>query len=57
MRKAGWTGSSGSWQKVWRDGKGELVTYEGKQVSLSYTQWREWRDWVDEAGVKSSPLK
>lgn len=56
MRKAGWNGSSSSWQKVWRDGRGELVTYEGKQVGLHYDEWREWRDWVDEQGVKSKAL-
>ncbi|KAK4497181.1 hypothetical protein PRZ48_011631 [Zasmidium cellare] len=56
MRKAGWNGSSSSWQKVWREGRGELVTYEGKQVGLHYAEWKEWRDWVDEQGVKSKAL-
>lgn len=53
MRKGGWNGSSSSWQKTWREGKGELITYEGKQVGLHYPEWREWRDWVDDQGVKS----
>jgi uncharacterized protein (TIGR00296 family) len=49
MRKAGWSGgNSSSWGKVWRDGKGELVTYEGKPAELTYPEWKEWRDWVDE---------
>lgn len=56
MRKAGWNGSSSSWLKTWRDGKGELVRYEGKQVGLSYDEWREWRGWVDEEGVRSKEL-
>lgn len=51
MRKAGWNGSSSTWQKVWREGKGELVTYEGKQIGLAYGDWKEWRDWVDEQGL------
>ncbi|EME40058.1 hypothetical protein DOTSEDRAFT_74802 [Dothistroma septosporum NZE10] len=46
MRKAGWSGSSGSWQKHWREGKGELVRYEGKQVGLEYDEWQQWRNWV-----------
>ena len=53
MRKAGWNGSSSSWQKAWRDGKGELTRYEGEQVGLLYDEWREWRDWVDEQDVPS----
>lgn len=56
MRKAGWNGGSGSWAKAWRDGRGELVRYEGKQVGLHYPQWRQWRDWVDEGGITSAPL-
>lgn len=56
MRKAGWSGSSSSWQKTWRDGRGELVTYEGKQVGLQYAEWKAWRDWVDEQGVKAKAL-
>ncbi|KXS97720.1 hypothetical protein AC578_8842 [Pseudocercospora eumusae] len=47
MRKAGWSGSSSQWQKVWRDGRGELVTYEGKPAGMAYAEWKEWRDWVD----------
>lgn len=57
MRKAGWNGSSGSWMKTWREGRGELITYEGKQVGLSYDEWREWREWVDKEGMKSQALK
>lgn len=49
MRKAGWSGSS--WTKTWKDGKGELVTYEGKQVALEYEEWRAWRDWVGKNGT------
>ena len=56
MRKAGWSGSSGSWQKHWRDGKGELVRYEGKQVGLEYDEWREWKDWVDEKKGEAEKL-
>lgn len=51
MRKAGWNGSSSSWQRTWRDGRGEIVRYEGKQVGLHYPEWREWRDWVEKAGL------
>lgn len=53
MRKAGWSDSSRSWQKTWRDGKAELVRYEGKQVGLQYDEWKAWRDWVDGQKVKS----
>jgi AMMECR1 domain-containing protein len=56
MRKAGWNGSSRDWQKVWRDGKGELVRYEGKAVGLNYDEWKAWRDWVERAGVKAKAL-
>lgn len=56
MRKAGWSGSSSSWLKTWRDGKGEIVRYEGKQVGLHYAEWREWRDWVDKEGFASKAL-
>lgn len=56
MRKAGWNGSSSSWQRTWRDGKGELVRYEGQRIGLGYAEWKEWRDWVDEEGVKSKNL-
>ncbi|PPJ54951.1 hypothetical protein CBER1_08970 [Cercospora berteroae] len=48
MRKAGYHGSSSSWERVWRDGRGELVTYEGKKVALGYKEWKEWRDWAEE---------
>lgn len=56
MRKAGWNGSSSQWQKTWREGKGELVTYEGKQIGLLYDEWREWREWVEEQGVQAKAL-
>ncbi|KAK6397293.1 hypothetical protein LTR65_006267 [Meristemomyces frigidus] len=56
MRKGGWNGSSSSWMRTWRDGRGEIVRYEGKQVGLHYPEWREWREWVDKAGVKSKAL-
>jgi uncharacterized protein (TIGR00296 family) len=51
MRKAGWNGSSSGWQKAWKDGKGELVRYEGKAVGLEYKEWKEWDDWL---GKKSA---
>jgi AMMECR1 domain-containing protein len=54
MRKAGWSGNSSSWQRVWRDGKGELVTYEGKKVELKHAEWKEWREWVEDQGIESS---
>ena len=56
MRKAGWNGSSSSWFRTWKDGKGELVRYEGKQVGLLYHEYKEWRDWVGCRGVKSKQL-
>ena len=56
MRKAGWNGGSSSWFKTWKDGKGELVRYEGKQIGLQYGEWLEWRDWVEKEGVRSKPL-
>ena len=46
MRKAGWSGSNSGWSRTWRDGKGELIRYEGKQVALHYPEWKEWSDWV-----------
>lgn len=51
MRKAGWNGSSSAWLKAWRDGKGELVRYQGKQVGMEYAEWRRFRDWIDERGA------
>ncbi|KAK5114730.1 hypothetical protein LTR62_002304 [Meristemomyces frigidus] len=48
MRKAGWNGSSSSWARTWRDGKGELVRYEGAAVGLLYQEWAEWRTWVEQ---------
>jgi len=56
MRKAGWNGSSSAWLRTWRDGKGELVRYEGNQIGLRYPEWREWRTWVEKVGVKTSAL-
>ena len=57
MRKAGWNGSSSSWQRTWRDGKRELVRYEGRQVGLRYDEWKDFKEWVDkEKGVTSKPL-
>jgi hypothetical protein len=48
MGKAGWSaGSDSGWEKVWREGRGELITYEGKPAELTYPEWKEWRDWVD----------
>jgi len=46
MKKAGWNGSSSSWEKTWKDGRGELVRYEGEAVGLEYKEWKEWDDWV-----------
>lgn len=48
MRKAGWSGSERNWEKTWKDGKGELVTYEGEKIGLAYKDWKSWRDWADE---------
>lgn len=56
MRKAGWNGSGNAWQRTWRDGKGELVRYEGQKRGLGYREWKEWRDWVERVGVKSKNL-
>lgn len=47
MHKAGWNGGRSSWLQTWKDGKGELVRYEGKAVGLDYRQWKDWRDWVE----------
>lgn len=55
MRKGGWNGGSSSWQKVWREGRGELIRYEGKQVGLGYAEWQGWRDWVEQK-VEKKPL-
>ncbi|KAK4890472.1 hypothetical protein LTR27_010879 [Elasticomyces elasticus] len=58
MRKAGWTGSSSRWASAWKEGRGELVRYEGKAVGLHYNQWREWRAWVSESvGVRSQAVE
>jgi uncharacterized protein (TIGR00296 family) len=44
MKKAGWKGKSGEWERV-----GVRVTrYQGKKVSLGWAEWKEWRDWVEE---------
>ncbi|GAB1737218.1 hypothetical protein NU219Hw_g1149t1 [Hortaea werneckii] len=53
MRKAGWNGSSSpGWKKIWTEGKGELVRYEGKAVGLGFAEWSGWREWVGkEMGV------
>ncbi|KAF2774083.1 hypothetical protein EJ03DRAFT_386941 [Teratosphaeria nubilosa] len=51
MRKAGWSGSGSGWLSTWRDGRGELVRYEGKQVALEYQEWKEWRDWMQKEAV------
>jgi len=56
MRKAGWNGSSSSWMRTWRDGKGELIRYEGQQVGLGYEEWKAWREWVGKMGVKVKAL-
>lgn len=48
MQKAGWNGSSDDWRRVWDNGRGELITYEGRQVGLSFAEWKAWRDWADE---------
>jgi AMMECR1 domain-containing protein len=49
MRKAGWSGRSKDWTKVF-DLK--CIRYEGKKASLDYQAWKEWRDWVN-ADVKT----
>jgi hypothetical protein len=46
MKKAGWNGSSSGWEKTWKDGRGELVRYEGEAVGLEYKEWKDWDDWV-----------
>lgn len=57
MRKAGWNGGSSAWLRTWRDGRGELVRYEGKAVGLHYREWKEWREWaVEKAGALGKPL-
>ncbi|KAK0256822.1 hypothetical protein LTS02_010492 [Friedmanniomyces endolithicus] len=58
MRKGGWSGSSSRWLSTWREGKGELVRYEGKAVGLHYGEWRDWREWATAGtGVRSQGLK
>jgi hypothetical protein len=32
--------------KAWKDGRGELVRYEGKAVGLEYAEWKAWDEWV-----------
>jgi AMMECR1 domain-containing protein len=39
MRKAGWSGRKDEWRKV--AAGMELVTYEGKAVSLGYAEFKE----------------
>ncbi|KAI7676287.1 hypothetical protein KC322_g15395 [Hortaea werneckii] len=53
MRKAGWNdrgSSSSAWRRVWREGRGELVRYEGQAVGLGFEEWRAWRarGWINE---------
>ena len=45
MQKAGWQGE-GEWERVWDEGEGELVTYEGKKARLGAGEWRAWREWA-----------
>ncbi|RMZ18626.1 hypothetical protein D0859_17234 [Hortaea werneckii] len=61
MRKAGWNdrGTSGSstWRRVWTEGRGELIRYEGQAVGLGFAEWKGWREWVGrERGVGSEVL-
>ncbi|KAH7138159.1 AMMECR1 domain-containing protein [Dendryphion nanum] len=46
MRKAGWNGKKEDWKKVDLN----VIRYQGKQVRLDYSEYKEWRDWVKEAG-------
>lgn len=48
MRKAGWSGKKDEWRRVMGL---ELVTYEGKKVSLNYDEFKEWKDWCEAKGV------
>lgn len=43
MRKAGWQGKKDDWRKVVGL---ELVRYEGKKVTLDYTEYKEWKSWA-----------
>ncbi|KAL1587197.1 hypothetical protein WHR41_04255 [Cladosporium halotolerans] len=54
MRKAGWMGGGSGWAKAWKDGRGELVRYEGRAVGLGYGEWRGWREWVEEGNKAAS---
>ncbi|KAG8630249.1 hypothetical protein KVT40_001868 [Elsinoe batatas] len=54
MRKAGWTGSKGTWRNV----RGlEIVRYEGKKVELDYSEWEAWRARVEEKGNGKNGLE
>ncbi|GAM83166.1 hypothetical protein ANO11243_011520 [Dothideomycetidae sp. 11243] len=48
MRKAGWVGRRDDWRKV--NGL-EIVRYEGKKVSMDYSEWKEWSDWAVKKGL------
>lgn len=48
MRKAGWMGGGSGWAKAWKDGRGELVRYEGRAVGLGFAEWKGWREWIEE---------
>ncbi|RMY86454.1 hypothetical protein D0861_05906 [Hortaea werneckii] len=52
MRKAGWNGTTSAWRRVWTEGRGELIRYEGQAVGLGFAEWKGWREWVGrEKGV------
>lgn len=53
MRKAGWSGRKDEWRKVMGL---ELVTYEGKKVTMNYAEFKEWRDWVKKTGAAATTL-
>lgn len=44
MRKAGWSGRKEDWRKVDLN----VVRYQGRQVRISYVEYKEWREWVGE---------
>ncbi|KAI9845053.1 MAG: hypothetical protein M1838_001910 [Thelocarpon superellum] len=44
MRKAGWDGGKDDWDRV---GDLEVVRYQGKKESMTYSEWLAWREWVD----------
>ncbi|KAI6984723.1 hypothetical protein KC359_g9270 [Hortaea werneckii] len=43
MRKAGWNGTTSAWRRVWTEGRGELIRYEGQAVGLGFAEWKGWR--------------